>query len=85
MFLKNKHKNFLNNEDTNSINWQVYKILDFLGVIVVLDGSHFVIQSPETEIGKTFLNRKGIFFIKSLAIYDVNVLKRNIVVLTKCH
>ncbi len=55
-----------------------YNIASFPGVIGVIDGTHIPIQSPNSNIGEEFRNRKGIFSINvqvvcghNQEIYDI--------------
>ncbi|XP_026738240.1 putative nuclease HARBI1 [Trichoplusia ni] len=56
-----------------------YNISRFPRVLGALDGTHIRIQSPCSQIGEEFRNRKGYFSINVQAVCDANLLFMNVV------
>lgn len=56
-----------------------YNIARFPRVLGVLDCTHVRIQSPCSQIGEEFRNRKGYFSLNTQAVCDANLLFMNVV------
>lgn len=65
---------FLNNAaKRQKIQSGFYRMHQFLRVIGAIDCTHIKVQSPYSDIGEQFHNRKGNFFLNVQAICDSNL------------
>jgi len=68
-----------NAEERQQIQLGFYRLHQFPRVIGALDCSHIRIQSPKSDIGEQFRNRKGYFSLNVQAICDSKLEILNIV------